>query len=71
MAKSSSKAKPQAESFSSLAEVLAKITQAEEQLGKDTAQYRHWVKELTGHDPTKPMGPMDVVRIVQKVFHGA
>jgi hypothetical protein len=30
--------------------------------------YRHNVKELTGHDPDKPVTALDVVRIVQRVF---
>lgn len=32
------------------------------------ALFNQNVKDLTGHDPTKPVGPLEVVNIVRKVF---
>ncbi len=42
-----------------------KTKEAEDVIGK----YRSQIQELTGHDPNKPLTPLDVIKIVSKVFY--
>lgn len=56
--------------FSGLDAVLTHFAESGERAQADIKTYRSQVKELTGHDPSQPVTPLDVVRIVQKVFFG-
>ena len=56
--------------FQGLAGVLAHFDKAGQDAQQAIKVYRSQVKELTGHDPTAPLTPLDVVKIVQRVFFG-
>lgn len=56
--------------FKGLDDVLAHFTVTGKDAEKAIKVYRSQVKELTGHDPASPLTPLDVVKIVQKVFFG-
>ncbi len=55
-------------SFSSVNEVLTHFDKSATDAEKAIATYRSQIKELTGHDPDKPLTALDVVKIVHKVF---
>lgn len=56
--------------FQGLAGVLAHFDKSGEEARNAIKTYRSQVKELTGHDPSSPITPLDVVKIVQRVFFG-
>lgn len=54
--------------FNSLEAVVEAIEKKRKTVLKLDSEYRQAVLELTGHDPTTPIQPMDVVKIVATVF---
>jgi hypothetical protein len=56
--------------FTGLDDVLKHFTAKGEEVERRLAVYRSQVTELTGHDLSKPVTALDVVKIVQKVFFG-
>lgn len=56
--------------FGSLGEVLDHFEKTGKTAEDAIRVYRSQVKELTGHDTTQPVTPLDVVKIVQRVFFG-
>lgn len=56
--------------FKGLEDVLAHFEKSGKASLEAVKTYRSQIKELTGHDPSAPITPLDVVKIVQKVFFG-
>lgn len=54
--------------FENLGDALAAIDELEKHGQRSVTDYMSWVEQLTGHKPGKPVGPLDVVKIVQKAF---
>lgn len=54
--------------FSSIDDVLNHFDATGKDAEAKIALYRQHVKELTGHDTTQPVTPLDVIKIVKKVF---
>lgn len=63
-----SKRKPRTKTFNSLTDVVNHLTEEQARVQQEDAAWCSQVKELTGHDPRKPISPLDVVKIVQHVF---
>jgi len=54
--------------FNSLDDLLNYLDSNEKSIGEDVAKYKSQVSELTGHDLSKPVTALDVIKIVKKVF---
>jgi len=54
----------------SLEEALAHVESLEAAAGEAVQKYHQAVQQLTGHQPGKPVEPMDVVKIVRKIQAG-
>ena len=54
--------------FGSMTDLLLHLDKLEKEIGEKLAVYKGNVSELTGHDLSKPVTALDVVKIVQKVF---
>lgn len=56
--------------FSNLGAVLNHFDQQGKGVEHAAAVYRSQLLELTGHDPSKQVTALDVIKIVQRVFFG-
>lgn len=54
--------------FKSLSDLLDYLEASEREVGENVSKYKAHVAELTGHDLSKPITALDVVKIVKKVF---
>lgn len=60
-------ASPKPTTFNSLEEVVAAIEAKRDLAINRDGEYAQAVIDLTGHDPRKPLSPMDIVKIMMNV----
>ncbi len=57
--------------FDSLDAVLKHLSGSSAEIEASASKYRSQLQEFTGHDLSKPVTALDVIKIVQKVFFEA
>ncbi len=54
--------------FESLDDAMTHLVGKEKTAASAIQEYRSQIQEFTGHNPDRPLTPIDVVNIVRKVF---
>lgn len=54
--------------FTSLDDAMVFLAKGETEAKESVGQYQKHIYEMTGYYPNQPIGPLDVVKIVRKVF---
>ena len=62
------KAAEETTTFNNIQDVLKAIDEKAGAGREAVAEYANWVEQLTGYKPNAVLGPIDVVKIVQKAF---